>query len=179
MTWAETKANISADATRVELLIFPGGGSVWYHPSFWAALFYRFSHFFYERDRRLAARFFWQLNILITGADIAPSAELGPGLLLVTPSGVSIFGRAGRNLTLMPCSGLGGEVGRREDVGASPGLPWLGDDVTLEPHSGVLGPVRIGNRVRISGGVYVISNVPDDTIVSAHRIRILKDREPN
>jgi serine acetyltransferase len=77
----------------------------------------------------------------------------------------------------MPCAGLGGEVGRYADIGAGPGVPWLGDDVTLGPHAGVLGPVRIGDRVCIPAGLALTQDVEDDAMIEAPRIRILRQKE--
>jgi serine O-acetyltransferase len=121
---------------------------------------HRLSHHLYRAGHRYAARFLWHLNVLLTGADISEPAEIGEGLVVVSPAGTAIMCKAGRNLTVMPGAGVGGEIGRREDVGAGPGLPLLGDDVTLEPHSGVLGPIRIGDRVRVPAGVVLTQDVP-------------------
>jgi serine O-acetyltransferase len=124
------------------------------------------SRYLYLGNHTVGARVLAHVNMLVTGADISPAADLGAGLVVVTPPGTAIFGKAGRDLTVMPCAGLGGEIGRREDVGGGPGLPVLGDEVVLGPHSGVLGPCRVGDRVRIDGFVLVAHrDVPDDTIV--------------
>ena len=152
-------------------------GAVVFHPSFLCALLHRLSHHFFRAGHRYVARFFWHLNVLLTGADISEPCDLGEGLVIVSPPGVAIMGKAGRNLTVMPCAGLGGELGRREDVGAGPGLPVLGDDVVLEPHCGVLGPVRIGHRVRLEAGTVVSEDVPDDTVISGPEPRFLRRRD--
>src|SRR4029077_20112239 len=109
--------------------------------------------------------------------DISPPAELGEGLVIMSPAGTAISGVADRNLTLMPCAGVGGEVGRWEDVGAGPGLPVLGSDVVLEPHCGVLGPIRVGHRVRLCAGVVVTRDVADDTMVEGPALRFLRRRD--
>lgn len=145
------------------------------HPSFLCVFLYRIANHFSRGGHRYLARVFWHLNILITGADISESVDLGAGLVVVSPPGVSLMGNAGRNLTVMPCAGLGGEIGRTEDVGAGPGLPVVGDDVILEPHSGVMGPVRIGHRVRIGAGV--TQDVADDTIVERPQPRFIRRRD--
>ena len=38
-------------------------------------------------------------------------------------------------------------------IGGGPGLCVIGDDVILEPHCGILGPVRVGHRVTIGAGI--------------------------
>jgi hypothetical protein len=114
---------------------------------------------------------------LITGADISEPANLGAGLVIISPPGVAIMGRSGVNLTVMPCSGMGAEIGRYEDIGAGPGCCVVGDDVLLEPHSGVLGPVRVGNRVTIGSGVSVAKDVPDDYKVEGPKPRFLARKD--
>jgi serine O-acetyltransferase len=147
------------------------------HPSFLCVVLYRVSTYFFRRGHRHVARIFWHLNSALTGADISPPADLGPGLVILNPAGVSIMGKAGRNFTVMPCSGLGGELGRREDIGGGPGLSVVGDDVTLEPFSGVLGPFRIGDRVRVPSGIVVIQDLPDDCELVGPAVRILRRRD--
>ena len=180
LSWKQTFARLRADHSRLIGLLDEQDQSratAFFHPSFACVFLYRISNHFVRSGHRYVARLFWHLNMLLTGADIAAPAELGEGLVVMSPSGIAIAGVADRNLTVMPCSGLGGEVGRREDVGAGPGLPVLGTDVILEPHCGVLGPVRIGNRVRVCAGVVVTRDVADDTVVQGlpARFRLRRD----
>jgi serine O-acetyltransferase len=155
----------------------PGWG-IYLHPSLICVFLYRMSHHFHSGGHTLVARVIAHLNQFLTGADISPASELDEGLVIFTPPGTAIFGKAGRNLTVMPCSGLGGEIGRRDDIGAGPGLPVLGNDVILEPHCGVLGPARIGSRVRICAGVLVTRDVPDDSVAEGPRPRFMV-RQPS
>ncbi len=181
LTWSETFAMLREDHRRLlpYIAAYPENTPThaYTHPSFLCVLLYRVSANFFCRGHRYIARIFWHLNSALTGADISPPADLGPGLVVLNPAGVSIMGKAGRNLTVMPCSGLGGEVGRREDVGAGPGLPVLGDDVTLEPFCGVIGPFRIGDRVRIPSGIGVTRDLPDDCELVGPAVRMLRRRD--
>jgi serine O-acetyltransferase len=166
-TWSLTRQRLRADRDRLRKLCAPeaDGIGVYLHPAFVCVLLHRLSHHCHRRGHRRLARLWWHLNTVLSGADISAPADLGAGLVIPNPMGVAIAGKAGRNLTVMACSGLGGELGRREDVGAGPGLPLLGDDVWIEPRSGVMGPVRVGDRVRIRAGLPVASDVPHDTEV--------------
>jgi serine O-acetyltransferase len=150
-----------------------GRGGIHLHPSFICVVLYRISHYLFEKRRSLLARLLGQFNELITGAEINPASEIGAGLVVLCPPGTALYGKAGRNLTVMHCAGIGGEIGRRDDVGGGPGLPVLGDDVVLEPHCGILGPQKIGNRVRVGGGTLVVRDIPDDTFVEGPRPRLL------
>jgi serine O-acetyltransferase len=171
-SWKATRAKLRADRHRLAQLLSSDRG-ISFSPSYVCVVCYRLSHYFFEKKHTLLARLVAHFNEVLTGADITPESELDEGLVILTPPGTAICGKAGRNLTVMPCSGLGGEIGRRDDIGAGPGLPVLGDDVILEPHCGVLGPARIGNRVRIRAGVLVTRDMPDDSIAEGPAPRLL------
>ncbi len=178
LTWQETRRRMQADDVRVrELLGRWPGGVTRFHPALQCACLYRIANHFARRGHRFTARFFWHLNFLVTGADVSEYADLDEGLALLAPLGTVIAGKAGRNLTMLACAGIGGEVGRFENIGAGLGLAVLGDDVTIEAHAGVLGPVRIGDRVRIPAGVVVTRDIPADGIVQGPPMRILRPPE--
>ncbi len=176
LRWQDTLERLRADRERLRQAGAAGlhGAAVYRHPAFVCVLLHRLSHHAHRSDWPRLGRFFWHLNTMLTGADISAPADLGGGLLIQSPMGVAIAGKAGRNLTVMACAGLGSELGRREDVGAGPGLPVLGDDVLLEPHSGVIGPVRVGHRVHVCAGLPVACDVPDDATVEWPAPRIVK-----
>jgi len=181
MTWRETRRRLRADHRRlVEMLNRLGYGprkSAYLHSSCVCVFLYRLSNYAFRLGHTLLARLLWQLNVMLTGADIAPPADLGEGLVVLCPPATAVAGKAGRNLTLMQCAGVGGEVGRWEDIGGGPGLPVLGDDVIIGPHSGVMGPVRVGSRVSISLGVGIAIPVPDDTVVEGPKVRFLRRQD--
>jgi serine O-acetyltransferase len=177
LTWRETRSRIKADHARLIQLLSAREHpmkTAYTHPSFICVFLYRIANHCFRGQHWLLARLFWQLNFLFTGADVSQLADLGPGLVILGPAGVAMMGKAGKNLTMMPISGIGGEVGREEDIGAGPGLPILGDDVIMEPHTGILGPVRIGNRVRVSAGSVITRDIPDDTIVTSPKARFIR-----
>jgi serine O-acetyltransferase len=181
LSWRETREHLRADRQRLQAALADQGARggqrgawLYLHPGFQCVLLYRLAHHFERSGRNWLGRICWHLNLLITGADINPPAHLGPGLLIMSPAGVAIMGTAGKNLTIMQCAGLGGETGRDEDIGAGPGLALLGDDVVLGPHTGVLGPVRVGHRVRLCHAVVLTQDVGDDAVVEGARPRILR-----
>lgn len=181
ITRAETKARLRGDRERLLQLLreVHGDGDVriGLHPSYICVLLHRWSHHHHRNGRRWLARLLWHLNTILTGADIAEISDLGPGLLIPSPAGVAIMAKAGRNLTVMPCAGLGGEMPSREDIGAGPGLPLVGDDATLGAHAGILGPVRIGDRVSIDPLACPSRDTPSDHRVLSPRFRVLKRGE--
>jgi serine acetyltransferase len=170
ISWGETRLRLREDAARLRGPlangVAPRALCLVLYPPYLCILLHRLSHHLWTRGHGLGARLLWHLNILATGADIHPHCDLGGGLLIPNPVAISLSGRAGKNLTVMARAGLGGELSRREDVGAGPGLPFLGDDVGLAPHAGVLGPVTIGGGVRVAPGCVVTRNVPRGAVVS-------------
>lgn len=176
ITWSLTVSRMRADHARLAAVLgpdFPGSFPLVLHPAFVCSFLHRISCYFHHGGHRLVARFFWHWNLLWTGSDISPPCDIGPGLVILSPPATALMCRAGKNLTVMACSGAGSELGRPEDIGAGPGLPVLGDDVTLEPHTGILGPVRIGHRVRVPAGVVLTQDVPDDCVVEGFRPRFI------
>lgn len=178
--WKTTRLHLRQDRERLARVLADRDGvahGTWLHPSFLCVVLYRVARCLHVKGHTFLARLFGQVNTLLTGADISPASDIGGGLVVVSPAGAALFGKAGRNLTVMPGAGIGGELGRREDVGGGPGLPVLGDDVVLEAHVGVLGPCRIGDRARIVGGTLVLRDVPADTVVEGPRPRFRARRD--
>lgn len=138
-----------------------------------AVWLHRWSRYLQCRRFGKLARLLWHLNIVVTGADISPDSEVDGGLLLPAPAGVSLCGRAGRNFTICPLAGIGGAMSR-DDIGAGAGLPIVGDDVVMEPHSGILGPVRIASGTRIPAGAVVTDDVLPESIITPVRVRIMR-----
>lgn len=101
-----------------------------------------------------------QINHAITGADIAWSARIGPGLVLWHPTGVVIGPRVvvGRDARVQQGITLGSARSRT----GQDGDPVLGDGVYVGAGARVLGPVRVGDRARIGANAVVLTDVPDD-----------------
>lgn len=173
----ETRSRLAADRARLRefLSTRPDGArtALWLLPSYQAVWLHRWSHYFFRRGNRWVARLLWHLNLLLTGSDIAPLADLGGGFVLVYPVCTIILGKAGRNLTVVGHSGFGGGMSSL-DIGAGPGLPMFGDNVHLELGAFVLGPVRIGHNVIIRARSLVTMDVPDGCEVASNPSRIRK-----
>ncbi len=144
----------------------------WLHPSALCTRLHRIAHYLHRRGWGRLARFFWHLGYVLTGADLPPRSDIGGGLLIPSPAAVSVYGHAGRDLTLMPLSGIGGEIGRERDVGAGPGLPSLGDCVWIGVHAGVLGPASIGDGCRLEAGCIVTIDLEPGSVVQARPVRV-------
>lgn len=137
-------------------LLFPGYFSVW---------LFRWSHYFARNNHRRLARWCWLVNAYITGADITPGSEIGGGFFLPHPAGVAIHCRAGSNLTVMAVSGIGPVYAGDGEKKGFDEIPVLGDGVCISYHSGVYGPVTLGDDVQISPGCIVNYDVPSGACV--------------
>lgn len=169
LTWKETHRRLRADkAAFCRYLGFETAGRPgipMFHPSYQCVFLYRVSRFCFVHGHIYLARFFWHLNLLLTGADIPPISDIGEGFCVVHTAGCIVVGKAGKNLLLHGVCGMGG--GRSAaDIGAGPGLPIIGDDVEVEFGGGILGGVRVGNGVRIGQRALVTRDVPDGMDVS-------------
>lgn len=104
----------------------------------------------------------------ISGAELQPDSQIGPGLVLKHTTGL-VVGHgviAGRNLTLHQNVTLGD----RRPFG---GQPVLGDDVTVGAGACVLGPVHLGDRVIVAANSVVLADVPPDSTVAGSPARIV------
>lgn len=147
--------------------------------SFTAVHLYRWSRYFYFKKLGLIAKFFYLFNIVLTGADIAPVAQIDEGLLIIHTVGTTINGIIGKNCTIMGQVGLGGDPFQpiSRDVGAGPGLAFIGDNVTVGFGAKVLGAVKVGDNVLIGAASLVINSVPDNATVAGVPAKILSFRE--
>ncbi len=146
-----------------------------FYPSFLCVFLHRWSHYLFCGNHRRLARLVWHFNLIITGADMSPLSDLGEGLVILHPAAVTLYGKAGKNLTLYAQGGLGAGIGR-EDIGAGIGLPVLGDDVTLLPRAMILGPVRIGDQVQCGAGCVVTKNIPGRAVLFCGEPRIFQQQ---
>lgn len=109
----------------------------------------------------------------ICGAELQPSARIGPGVVLKHTTGLVVGGEvvAGRRLTLHQNVTLGDRV-------PFGGQPRLGDDVTVGAGACVLGPISIGDGVIVAANSVVLADVPDGCVVAGAPARIVKHRDP-
>jgi serine O-acetyltransferase len=107
---------------------------------------------------------------VITGADIAYQARIGPGLALLHPSGVVVSGDAviGERCT----------IHQGVTVGGSPsGAPVIGDEVNLGPGARILGAVTIGENSHVGANAVVTRSFHERNVVIAGiPARVIRDR---
>jgi len=124
-----------------------------------------------------------QVNHVLTGADIAWQASLGPGLRLYHPTGVVIgpYVAVGRDCRIQQGVTLGG-LGDEDGAAAEGHSPVIGDAVELGAGARVIGPVTVGDRSRIGANAVVTRSVPADHVavgVPARSRPIPSDTRPS
>jgi serine O-acetyltransferase len=150
---------------------------VLFNRGMWAVIGYRFRRWIYTRrlprPLRLAlnwfAAFFQVATEVLTGIELPPSVEAGPGLYLPHGGTLVIASRSvlGANCTLAHgvTIGLGGHS--RDDH------PVIGDRVYLGPGAAVIGPITVGDDALVGAGAIVLRPVPPRAVVSGNPARVL------
>lgn len=132
------------------------------YPGFHAIIFHRIAHFCYEKKLYFIARLLSQISRHITGIEIHPGAKIGRKLFIDHGMGVVIGETAtiGDNCIIYHNSTLGG-TGKDKNKRH----PDLGDNVMVGSGAKVLGPIKIGNNVKIGANSVVLKDIPDNTTV--------------
>jgi serine acetyltransferase len=133
-----------------------------FYPGLFIAWSHRLAHTLHIRGLRpLAMMVMWACHAL-TGCEIRPGAVIGPGLMVVHPSGVVIGGGtiAGARLQLYG----GNTFGSNEGQGIH-GSPRVGDDAVFAAQAMAIGPVVIGDRVVVGAASVVLKDVASDAKV--------------
>ncbi len=141
------------------------------YPGFHAIRLHRLSHRLWQRGWYWLARTLSTFTRWLTGIEIHPGAVIGRRLFIDHGMGVVIGETAqiGDDCTLYHGVTLGGtswQKGKRH--------PTLGDDVIVGAGAKVLGPIMIGNGVRIGSNAVVVKSIPDGATVVGIPGRIVK-----
>jgi serine acetyltransferase len=104
---------------------------------------------------RLGARALWQLNLVVTKADLPPTTRLGPGFVATHSVGLIVLGEAGRNVTMHAWAAMG--LRGRRNVGAGPGLPKVGEGTVFGVRAAMHGGLRCPDHARLPAHALVVS----------------------
>lgn len=109
----------------------------------------------------------------ITKVWIEPGTRIDEGLHIIHAEG---------SLSIHPDAVIGKRLGVMHNVTIGSnmvdGVPVIGDDVFIGVNSTVLGPIKIGDRVRIGANTCVTTDVPSDSIVLGSPAKIYPRLSP-
>lgn len=144
------------------------------YAGFHALLFYRMAHWLVKRRIPFLPRALSQFARFLTGIEIHPGAAIGSGLFIDHGMGVVIgeTSEIGDNVTLFQGVTLGGtgkQRGKRH--------PTIGSHVVVGAGAKVLGPITVGDYVKIGANSVVLQDVPDHSTVVGIPGRIVRIKD--
>ncbi|ABL02330.1 serine O-acetyltransferase [Candidatus Ruthia magnifica str. Cm (Calyptogena magnifica)] len=139
-----------------------------------AMLFYRLSHRLWRLKFKWLAKFISSLARWFTGVEIHPGAIIGRRFFIDHGMGVVIGETAeiGNDCTLYHGVTLGGttwQKGKRH--------PTLGNNVVIGAGAKILGPITLGNHVRVGSNSVVVKSINEFQTVVGVPGRVLKDQQ--
>jgi serine O-acetyltransferase len=144
-------------------LLYPGPKAVFFH---------RIAHGFYARQCHFCARFVAELSRWLTGIEIHPGAKIGKRLVIDHGMGVVIGETAeiGDDCIIFHGVTLGGV--KFDPVKRH---PTVGNRVLIGTGAKVLGPIEIGDDVRIGANAVVTKPVPAGQTIVLNQTRTLQE----
>ncbi len=138
----------------LEALLFDNG--------FQAVVIYRFARWFKRHGIPFLGPAISRFGTFLTGAEISPSAEIGPGLRISHGVGIVVGGQAriGSGAVLLHQVTLGSPSEGRVDE-----MPTLGDDVFVAAGAKLIGRIKIGDGVIIGPNCVVTRDIPEGSKV--------------
>jgi len=132
------------------------------YPGVRAVLLYRIAHFFWKLRMPFIPRYISDIARDLTAIEIHPGAEIGGEFFIDHGSGVVIGETAeiGNNVTLYSGVVLGGtslEKVKRH--------PTIGNNVVIGAGAKILGPIKIGDNVRVGANSVIVEDVPPHCVV--------------
>jgi serine O-acetyltransferase len=164
LTAAQERDPAARGVGRGEILLTYGGVQ--------ALLAHRISHALWEAGVPLAPRFLANLTKVVTGVEIHPAARIGRALFIDHGAGVVIGETAevGDDVTLYQGVTLGGT-----GFGRGKRHPTVGSEVVVGSGAKLLGPIEVGDRVKVGANSVVIHDVPANATVvgnPGHPVRV-------
>ena len=150
-------------AKNIEFLLYPG---------FIAIVIHRFNHWLYKLGIPFFPRLFSEINRFMTGLEIHPGATIGKGFFVDHGAGL-VIGETSEigdycvlyhNVTL---GGTGKHQGKRH--------PSFGNNVFVGTGAILLGPIEVGDNVKIGANSFVVMrDIPSNCTVAGTPAKIIK-----
>jgi serine O-acetyltransferase len=164
LTAAQERDPAARGVGRTEILLTYGGVQ--------ALLSHRICHALHDAGVPMAPRFLANVTKVVTGVEIHPAATIGRALFIDHGAGVVIGETAevGDDVTLYQGVTLGGT-----GFGRGKRHPTVGSEVVVGSGAKLLGPIDVGDRVKIGANSVVIHDVPENSTVvgnPGHPVRV-------
>lgn len=132
------------------------------YPGIKAILLYRISHFFWKLGMPFIPRYLSEISRRLTGIEIHPGAVIGNEFFIDHGGGVVIGETSiiGNNVTIYQGVVLGGVL-----MDPVKRHPTLGNNIVVGTGAKLLGPIIIGDNVRIGANSVVVIDVPPNSVV--------------
>lgn len=159
--------NLRADTRKLRLIkkkAFPWYviESLLFENGYQAVFLYRIASWFKRHRIPFFGPLTARLSLLLSGVDISPGAEIGPGLMIVHGVGLVIGDqtRIGADAMLLHQVTIGASKYERRSQ-----MPRLGNNVFVAAGARLIGGIRIGDNVFIGANTVVTQDVPSDSRV--------------
>jgi len=132
------------------------------YPGIKAILLHRIAHFFWKIKMPFVPRYLSEITRELTGIEIHPGAEIGKDFFIDHGGGVVIgeTSKIGDNVTIYQGVVLGGTM--TDPVKRH---PTLGNNIVVGTGAKLLGPITIGDNVKIGANSVVVRDVPPNSVV--------------
>ena len=144
------------------------------YPGFHALLLHRLGHFLWKKRLFFFGRLLSHVNRFLTGIEIHPGAQIGPGFFIDHGMGVVIgeTTEIGENCTIYHGVTLGGTSLKKEKR-----HPTLGKNVVVGAGAKILGPFTVGDNAIVGAGSVVIRPVPPNSTVVGIPAKVVFQRD--
>ncbi|MFX1320478.1 MAG: serine O-acetyltransferase [Promethearchaeota archaeon] len=132
------------------------------YPGIKAILLHRIAHFFWKIKMPFVPRYLSEITRELTGIEIHPGAEIGKDFFIDHGGGVVIgeTAKIGDNVTIYQGVVLGGTM-----TDPIKRHPTLGNNIVVGTGAKLLGPITIGDNVRIGANSVVVQDIPPNSVV--------------